>query len=277
MSKKECGKEYFDSYYQQKFGDRWVKLRESLFQEPLYGKFISNSIQENKEYFLDAGSIIAALSLPLGNAKHILDMCAAPGGKSLFLASRMDNDALLLCNERSQERRNRLINNLRTYLPQTVFDRITCTGYDGAIMCKKNQKFDAILLDAPCSSERHVITSEKHLDIWTQSRIKNLSFTQWSLLSSAFLMLENKGFLLYATCALSEQENDLVVQKLIKKYDSACTVDIDVNKIVEYALEKKYISKTLEAEKTGYGYHILPDKQGGAGPLFFSLLTRDDS
>lgn len=273
MSKKECGKEIFESYYQAKFGDRWNTLKESLFLEPQYGKFISSD--GSNEYFLDAGSIIAALSLPLENANNILDMCAAPGGKSLFLASRMNKDAVLLCNERSQDRRNRLISNLETYLPKTVFDRITCTGYDGAVMCKKKQEFDAILLDAPCSSERHVITSEKHLAMWTQSRIKNLSFTQWSLLSSAYLMLKEHGYLLYATCALSEQENDLVIKRLMKKEKGSSLVNIDISEIAKFAVTNGYIDRIIDAEKTEFGYHVLPDEQNGAGPLYFCLLTKD--
>ena len=104
-------------------------------------------------------------------------------------------------------------------MPENINNNIQITGNDGSLICKKtDKKFDSILLDAPCSSERHVYNSPKHLEQWTASRVKNLSFTQWSLLSSAFLSLKEEGFILYSTCALAQEENDGVVKKLLKKY-----------------------------------------------------------
>lgn len=266
---KKTGKNAFDEYYESIFVDRWKSLRESLFLEKKYYSFCC----ENKAtYFLDPASVLAASVLPLDHRKKILDMCAAPGGKTLILASRMESDSVLFSNERSADRRNRLVSVVKDSLPESIAERVQILAQDGSLMCKnKNNFFDAILLDAPCSSEQHVITSEKHLDQWTEARIKNLSFTQWSLLSSAFLMLEEGGYLVYSTCALAPAENDGVVKKLLKKYKEAKTLDIDFSTLNNSLLEKF----NLIPENTSYGYQILPDTNEGAGPIYFSLIRKE--
>ena len=274
---KLSGKESFEQYYSSLYGKRWDDLKESFSLEPLYATFKFDNCEP---YYLDSASVFASSCLPLENSSNILDMCAAPGGKSLILASRMTDDSSLVCNERSAERRNRLSTVIKESLPEEINSRIQITGNDGALICKKtDKKFDSILLDAPCSSERHVYNSPKHLEQWTASRVKNLSFTQWSLLSSAFLSLNDSGYILYSTCALAKDENDGVIQKLIKKYSkSQEDFKIEVCKI-----DFSYIYKNLPnqvqipeliIEPTEFGYQILPDKNRGAGPIYFSLIHK---
>ncbi len=261
------GEQGFDAYYRTIFDSRWDSLIKSFPNEPLYVEWNPLNTQS---YFLDAASVLAAYCLPLGDSKSILDMCAAPGGKSLVLAYRMDSDASLLCNERSASRRTRLSNVLDNHLPEDVRKRVNIASNDGALMCKKEtKKFDAILLDAPCSSERHVFMDKKYLDQWSSARIKNLAVSQWALASSAFRILKEGGYLLYSTCALSSIENDEVVRKILKKFDGSEVCEIDFSSIT------KQCAYTLPlCEKTELGYHVLPDSQNGAGPLFFSLIKK---
>lgn len=267
-NKKLSGAEGFEAYYSNLFGERWQSIKESFSLEPDYAEWKAGG---EKPYFLDSASVRAAVSLPLENAMDILDLCAAPGGKTLVLASNMNSEANLLSNERSPERKNRLANTVRDCLPPEIQERVTVICKDGAQMCLKNEeKFDAILLDAPCSSERHVLADPKYLSEWSPSRIKTLSMAQWALLSSAWRMLRPEGYLLYSTCALSPDENDNVVAKLLKKFDNAklCEPKISLN-------YKNFTQSELpEYEKTEFGAHILPDKAGGAGPLYFCLLQK---
>ena len=265
---KLVGAHGFDAYYLDIFGKRWENLKNALFEEP---KHLAWKHSENsKEYFLDAASVLVGYSLPLENASTILDMCAAPGGKSLLLAHRMNANAKLLCNERSSSRRNRLVNVLNEHLPSEIRDRVNIASNDGAIMCKREQEvFDAILLDAPCSSERHVLCDNKYLDQWTSARIKNLAIAQWALLSSAYRLLKTNGYIVYSTCALSPVENDSVVKKLLKKFDTAHLLNIDFD-----AIKNNCCHDLPHFEKTEYGYHVLPDVQNGKGPMFFSLIQK---
>ena len=268
-NKKLTGSEGFEAYYSNLFGERWQSIKESFSLEPDYAEWKAGG---EKPYFLDSGSVRAAVSLPLENAVDILDLCAAPGGKTLVLASNMPKNANLLSNERSPERKNRLTNTVHDCLPQEIQERVTVICKDGAQMCLKNEeKFDAILLDAPCSSERHVLADPKYLSEWSPSRIKTLSMAQWALLSSAWRMLRPNGFLLYSTCALSPDENDNVISKLLKKFDNAKLCEPKIS--LDY---KNFTASVLpEYEKTEFGAHVLPDKAGGAGPLYFCLLKKN--
>ena len=268
-NKKLSGAEGFDAYYSNLFGVRWLSIKKAFSLEPDYAEWKAGG---EKSYFLDSGSVRAAVSLPLENATDILDLCAAPGGKTLVLASNMNEGANLLSNERSPERKNRLLNTVRDCLPESVQERVQVICKDGAVMCKANEAaFDAILLDAPCSSERHVLADEKYLSEWSPSRIKTLSMAQWALLSSAWRMLREGGFLLYSTCALSPEENDNVIEKLLKKFDDVqvCQPEISLN-------YKDFTDSELpDYENTKFGAHILPDKANGAGPLYFCLLKKN--
>ncbi len=274
---KLSGKDSFEQYYSSLYGKRWDDLKESFSFEPLYATF---KFENCEPYYLDAASVLASSCLPLENSTDVLDMCAAPGGKSLILASRMSKNSTLVCNERSAERRNRLCTVVKESLSQEIYEKIQITGNDGALICKKtDKKFDSILLDSPCSSERHVYNSPKHLEQWTPSRVKNLSFTQWSLLSSAFLSLNDNGYILYSTCALAKDENDGVIQKLLKKYSKSQenfkieVCDVDISKIYENVPSFVQIPELI-IEKTEFGYQILPDKNRGAGPIYFSLIKK---
>ncbi len=264
--KQVSGAAAFESYYDALFGNRWAGLREALLQET---QPVAFSVRGGKPYYLDQASIYAAQALPPIDGGTCLDMCAAPGGKTLVIASRMGQDAQIQANELSRARRLRLLTVLNEYLPPDVRARIEVTGYDAATLPRYRQAcYDRILLDVPCSSERHVITDAKYLACWTPARIKMLAQRQWALLSAAFLLLKPGGFLLYATCALTDAENDGVVQKLLKKYGNEAIVRNSAHAINGAGMA------SILGEKTVFGCRFLPDTCGGAGPLYFSLIEK---
>jgi len=262
MAKKPKGNgaELFEAYYGDLFGARWAALREALLgpvrQESIAGP-------GGTAYWLDAGSKEAASALSLPESGSILDMCAAPGGKSLVLAARMGEDTTLVSNEMSAERKNRLVRVLDEFLDPRIRARVAVTGRDAARWSRYEQEsYEGILLDAPCSSERHVLSSPPHLAEWSPARVKNLAYRQWALLSGAWLVLKPEGCLVYSTCALSPAENDDVVAKLLKKYGNA-----EVIRPVEAGC----------GEETSLGTHILPDTAEGAGPIYYSVIRKTRS
>ncbi len=277
--KQISGPAAFEAYYSALFDGRWPVLREALLQET---QPVAFSVCGGKPYYLDQASIYAAQALPPitpVDAGCYLDMCAAPGGKTLVLASGMGQEAQLQANELSRARRARLLTVLDEHLPPDIRSRIDVTGYDAAALPRYRQAYyDRILLDAPCSSERHVITDAKHLACWTPARIKMLAQRQWALLSAAFLLLKQGGFLVYATCALADAENDGVVQRLLKKYKTDAAVHSGTAAIKPEAANTAAANgsntKSILGEKTLFGSRFLPDTCGGAGPLYFSLIEK---
>jgi len=273
-TKKLSGAEGFEEYYSGLYGQRWENLKKAFASENQAVEYHVPGAE--KSYFLDSASVLAALSLPLEGAENILDLCAAPGGKTLVIASRMPEDAKLSSNERSAERKHRLSVVVETCLPPEISERITVSCSDGSTWCtRQSECFDRILLDAPCSSERHVIADPKYLNTWSLSRIKTVSMEQWALLSSAYRLLEVGGVLLYSTCALCPQENDDMIERLYKKFNK----NNDAFELLEPAVKIEEIQKccniTLPSyEKTKYGYQILPDLQQGAGPIFFAIIKK---
>jgi 16S rRNA (cytosine1407-C5)-methyltransferase len=142
---------------------------------------------------------------------------------------------------------------------------VRVSGFDAAAMGGKKSeqgRFRAVLLDAPCSSEAHVLGKAAALAAWTQARPRFLARRQWALLSSAFLLLAGGGSLVYSTCALTEEENDGVVRRLLEKYGAEVIPD-----------EPDF----SEGEKTAHGRIILPDVSGGLGPMYVARFRKKGS
>jgi 16S rRNA (cytosine1407-C5)-methyltransferase len=262
----------FEAYYRAVYGERWEALRESLLRAAAP---VPYTVGLRSPYMLDYASVLAAKSLRLpaamaeaatgpaaGRSGEILDACAAPGGKTLVLASLMGSGARLLANELSAERRRRLVDVLDSRLDRELRARVVVSGFDAAAQgARKSEwgRFSAILLDAPCSSERHVLADPQALAEWTPARPRFLARRQWALLSSAFLLLRNGGSLVYATCALSPEENDAIAERLFKKYGNTVLLD-----------EPDF----AEGEKTQFGRIILPDACNGMGPMYVARVRK---
>lgn len=254
---KASGAEQFETTYRTIFGSRWPTLKEALLAErnPV-------SFQEGlcKPYFMDEGSILAAKALSVEPGDTVLDMCAAPGGKSLVLASRLQGSGHLTSNDRSSERRSRLHLVLDEYLPQEWRQNVTITGHDASKWGVYEQEaYDKILLDAPCSSERHVLSDPKALCEWSPARPKHLAVQQYAMLCAALDAVKIGGLVLYSTCALIPMEDEDVVAKLQKKRQG------------RFEIIKTHV---LGAEDRPYGQIFLPDVSQGKGPLYFCLIRR---
>ena len=325
-TQKIFGAQGFDFYYSQIFPNDWQELKTSLFSENVYLKL---QFENCSPYFLDPASICAALTLPLDNLdfadfnsadsdksstesslktsenpqseQKVLDMCAAPGGKTLVLSSNLSKNQTLFSNERSSSRKARLLKVCTESLPESLQKKLRISCSDASTWCRREtESYDAILLDAPCSSERHVLTDSKYLSTWSPSRIKSLAIEEWALLSCAWRLLKVNSYLLYSTCALNPCENDELISKLLKKFDNVSVKSFDECKKIfknnlktskakfsfpenskfDFEDSNEILSQNLlekiydNLQKTQYGFHILPHKNFSCGPIYFSLLQK---
>jgi 16S rRNA (cytosine1407-C5)-methyltransferase len=97
------------------------------------------------------------------------------------------------------------------------------------------------------------------LSKWTPARPHFLARRQWALLSSAFLLLQNGGSLIYVTCAITPEENDAVAARLLEKYRGEAILEMP---------------DFPEGEPTGCGRIILPDTCGGMGPMYVARFGK---
>ncbi len=247
----------FNDYYQQVWGDRWTQLETALRGESVYYELKGLLL---KSYFLDEASNWAAEALAIEGHERILDMCAAPGGKCLALATRLKKEGRIVANDRSPARVHRLRQVLDTHLPTELRTQVEVTQGDAAARCRIEKScYDKILLDAPCSSERHVIQSELHLGQWSPARTRHLAQNAYALLCSALIMIKPGGIVFYITCSLSPLENDGVIDRIFHKK--------------KHCVENLRVELPL-SEQTKWGRQILPDRAGGRGPIYISCLRR---
>lgn len=286
-----AGNALFESYFLKHYQGRWKSLRESLntqekqvlrlnqfsnqvltsglnkceFLDDCYWKPEDYSLQKNESglynfYVMDPASVIVARALDAKPDEIVLDMCAAPGGKSLILAEQMRKGSLI-SNEISESRRERLLRVFHEYIPKEQRMFITVKGLDANLYgLRMPEHFDRVLADVPCSGERHLIENPKEFALWTEKRTKNLAIRQYSLLSAAWLTVKQGGRIVYSTCSISPEENDAVVAKLVKKRKPKI-------------LRPAWIDDLDFVEETEHGYRILPDSCG-FGPMYFSVIEK---
>ncbi|MFN2169321.1 MAG: RsmB/NOP family class I SAM-dependent RNA methyltransferase [Anaerolineae bacterium] len=170
-------------------------------------------VMSGQLYLMNPSSYLAALLLGPEPEQEVLDLAAAPGGKTLVMAALMGNRGRLAAVESVRPRFHRMRANLArcgVTLVQSYLDDGRRTGR------KVPERFDRVLLDAPCSSEARIRLDEpasyRH---WSLKKIRETSRKQRGLIRSAFAALKPGGRLLYCTCAFAPEENEVVVQHLL--------------------------------------------------------------
>lgn len=185
--------------------------------------------QEGYVYIQNAASWLPVLQLNPQAGERVLDMCAAPGGKTSLIAALTVNQAHLTANDNSRPRLMRLKANMERLGAQV--ERYTLYDASRLASALSNEQFDKILLDAPCSGEGMLRISEpSELDTWSVAHIKRLGKLQRRLIIQAWQLLRPGGELVYSTCTMAPEENEAVVDYLLRHVDNAEIVQHDYPK-----------------------------------------------
>ncbi|MDD3162740.1 MAG: RsmB/NOP family class I SAM-dependent RNA methyltransferase [Sphaerochaetaceae bacterium] len=260
QKKKAEPKALFDEFYNTIYGSRWTEIKQSFTKESVP---VVLDETMGKPYYMDRASIAAASALPVSPGDCVLDMCAAPGGKTLILARKLNGNGLLVSNDRSASRRARLHSVIEDCLSTDQKSVITVTGHDSTQWgLHETDRYDAVLLDAPCSSERHVFNDSSALAIWSPARPKHLAIQQFAMLAAALSAVKKGGYILYSTCSICPMENQDVISKLFKKRDG-CAQEVEPDSELP-----------AKPEKLEHGQIFMPDVCQGIGPLYYCLLRR---
>jgi 16S rRNA C967 or C1407 C5-methylase (RsmB/RsmF family) len=271
VSKSPHGADVFDRYYEELFAGRWASLRPALLLDPVHATFTECL---TKPYYLDPASVIVGMALDVHPGQDVVDLCAAPGGKSLVLACCLGGNGRLVANERSATRRARLHRVLDGHLTDAARKLVTVTGHDATRWAlHEPQSYDRVLADVPCSSERHVIGSAGDLQRWSPSRPKRLAQAAYAIGCAAVDAARPGGLVAYSTCALSPLENDAVIERLLHRGKGQlvpASPRVGGTGSVDSAPE----ATPLEWESTEFGQIALPDRNNGSGPMYFALLQK---
>lgn len=274
----------FDQYYRNIYQERWDRLKQSLLADKHYLKIhnvFQSSLPTNSYlypdisvcedeivdikfgYKLDGASIFPPRLFTSLKGKKVLDACASPGGKSISLLNRIEEIEYLQLNELSKNRFFRLKKNIEDYIGnenhKVNFSRLNSEK----LSVQLKDDFDLILLDAPCSSERHVLNDEKEIEIWSPKRSKVLAKRQWAMITNCFEKLKPGGELIYSTCSISPLENDEILEKFTKKRQGMFSI----------IKHNHYFDSLGLGEETEYGRIFLPDTCK-YGPLYIAHIKK---
>ncbi|MBR2634364.1 MAG: hypothetical protein IKD31_02155 [Clostridia bacterium] len=166
-------------------------------------------------YVQDPAAMAPVCALPKREYHRILDLCAAPGGKSLQACESLSSDGVIFCNEPSPVRRAALMQNLERFGE----GRARVTGLDAtSLPAEWEGKFDLVLCDAPCSGEGMMRKHERALSEWSVENVLLCAERQKKLLESAYRALAPGGILLYSTCTWAVEENEENLAELLEAH-----------------------------------------------------------
>lgn len=179
----------------------------------------SSFFQESKIYVQNPSSYLPCLLLAPRPGETVLDLAAAPGGKTLLLAELMENRGTLSAVEPVRNRFFKLQSILKKYGAQIVKTYLS----DGRSVGKKvPERFDKVLLDAPCSGEARIHRSDpESWQFWSPRKIKEQARKQFGLIRSAFESLKPGGDLVYCTCSFSPEENEAIISDFVEQTPAA--------------------------------------------------------
>ncbi len=231
--------------------------RPSFTLDPLY--------HAGSYYSQDASSMfVAHIIEKLGLDKEpnrVLDLCAAPGGKTTLLNSFLHDESLIVANEIIKSRVNILMENVIRW----GNSNIVVTNNDPSAFSRLPGYFDMMLVDAPCSGSGMFRKDSAAIDEWSEANVKLCKERQQRILANSIDSLRSGGILLYSTCSYSEEENEDIADWLIGNYGLQ-SKRIAVNS--DWGIEE-----TRSKEKAAYGYRFYPHKVRGEG-FFITVFEK---
>ena len=170
-----------------------------------------------------ASSAVTVLDPKPGD--YVLDMCAAPGGKSTQIAALLNGEGLLWSNEVVKNRANILLSNMER---MGVRNAVISSVYPDVLSKHLGGFFDKVLVDAPCSGEGMFRKNEEAILEWSEEHVASCGERQLEILKSASNLLKKDGVLVYSTCTFSIEENENLVKKFLETCPEYEQLEIDV-------------------------------------------------
>ena len=222
-------------------------------------------------YYLQEPSAMApAAFLPVEPGDKVLDLCAAPGGKSTALAARLQGEGFLLSNDISASRCKPLLKNME--MAGVTNSVITCEAPE-KLAGRFAGYFDKVLVDAPCSGEGMFRREPSMVKSWSAEEVKRYAVLQREILFHAAQMLRPGGYLLYSTCTFAKEEDEQTVEYFLEQHK-------------DFSLQELPLCEGIEMGRMEWTLHgredvrncrrFLPHKVKGEGH-FAALFKKEES
>ena len=284
----------FEKRIQKQFPTDWKELLSSLEREPItsirynprkgnktkevnipwasYGKYLDERpsftfdplfhlghyyVQESSSMFID--HILSRVKNEI-SLDRVLDLCAAPGGKSTIVLDHLENHQFLIANELIPQRNSVLRENLTKW----GYPNFLVTENKPADFKPLKNYFDCILLDAPCSGEGLFRKDKNAHEEWSQGVANMCSERQYDIFKSIWSCLKEGGIMIYSTCTYNPDENELLLERLLSNSFEFETIPIEIKD--EWNIDVVQ-SPNMKA------YRFLPHKVKGEG-FFCSVLRK---
>ena len=214
-------------------------------------------VQEASSMFLEQ-AVRKCVSGPV----KVLDLCAAPGGKSTLLASLLPEGSLLVCNEIQRGRAQILAENMTKWGRPGVI--VTCNTPEQ--IGESSLSFDIIVVDAPCSGEGMFRKDEGAVVDWNMQNVERCVERQRRIIEEVWPSLKPGGYMIYSTCTFNRHEDEDNVRWIMDRF-GADAIPLDVNP--EWNILGSLTDDQLPV------YHFMPHRTRGEG-FFISLLHKPD-
>lgn len=238
---------------------RYLSERPVFTTDPFYhgGAYY---VQEASSMFLDY-----ILRQIVAEKKHlrVLDLCAAPGGKSTLLASFLNGEGLLISNEVIRTRASILEENMARWGYMNTW----VTSNDPRDFSRLPGYFDVAVVDAPCSGSGLFRKDERALQEWSEANVQLCSQRQQRILADIWPALKGNGILIYATCSYSPQEDEQLLDWLAKTFEVSS---------IQVSIPREWHIVTTTTTRGMTGYRFFPDKVKGEG-FFIAALRKKNA
>lgn len=193
---------------------------------------------------------------------RVLDLCAAPGGKSTLAASLLGPESLLIANEVIRSRATILDENMTRW----GYENTWVTSNDPRDFRKLTGYFDIILVDAPCSGSGMFRKEPGSIDGWSEDLVKLCAERQQRILADVWPALKQDGLIIYTTCSFSPMENEHTLDWLSERYETSG---------IELEIPGDWGVQSVQAECGFPCYRLHPDRVAGEG-FFLGVVRKNE-
>lgn len=231
---------------------RPVFTLDPLFQAGVY------YVQEASSMFLEQ-----AVRQYISPDTRVLDMCAAPGGKTVLLASMLSEQGVLVSNEVIASRANTLLENVQ----KSGFSNVVVTSAHATDFADLGAVFDAVVVDAPCSGEGMFRKDANAVKEWSDKGVELCVERQQTILRNAWMCLKEGGVLIYSTCTYNTSENEENIFWMMQHFGA---------EVLPVQVEDDWGIASSLVDKVPYAYRFFPHRVEGEG-FFMALLRKPES